>query len=305
MSVIITGATGLIGAALVDYYNELGAEVISAARDVRRARGKYVRYDAEAPIDFEGVCADIVIHAACSAHPMAYSTDPAGVMRANITGTLNLLEYCRETGAKLVFLSSGEVYGSQSAPDGGFTEDMAGFFDSTNPRACYPISKLAAEAMIAAWSAQYGVNAVIARLCHTYGPNISPANTRADAQFLRKAVSGEDIIMKSSGEQARSYLYVKDAARAIALLAKKGARGEAYNIAGREAATVRDYAETLARLAGVGLAFENPSDAERAGYSRVPRAVLNPAKLEKLGFAAEYSLESGLRETYNAWRWAD
>lgn len=76
-TVVITGATGLIGSELAEQFAVAGAEVISAVRNPARARGRWVKYDAAAPLNFD-FRADIVVHAACSAHPMAYSTDPAG-----------------------------------------------------------------------------------------------------------------------------------------------------------------------------------------------------------------------------------
>lgn len=300
-TVVITGATGLIGSELVEQFTAAGAEVISAVRNTARARGRCVKYDAAAALNFD-FRADIVVHAACSAHPMAYSTDPAGVMRANITGTMNLLDYAAQHGSRLIFLSSGEVYGNDPVSESGFTEEETGRIDTMNPRACYPESKRAAETMVAAWAKQYGCDALVARLCHVYGPAITPANSRADAQFLRNALAGEDIVMKSAGSQVRSFMYVKDAARAIMLLCERGVPGEAYNVANRTSvASIREYAATLASLAGVSLKFENPGDVEAAGYSRVSRAVLDPAKLEKMGFRAEYDLEKGLKETLERW----
>ena len=156
--------------------------------------------------------------------------------------------------------------------------------------------------MVAAWAKQYGTDALVARLCHVYGPSIARSNSRADAQFLRKGVSGEDIVMKSDGSQVRSFLYVRDAAEALMLLCRKGARGQAYNVAGRWVHSIREYAETLAHLAGVKVVFENPDDAEKAGYSRVNRAVLDPSKIEKLGFESRTSLEQGLTEMLNICR---
>lgn len=298
---VVTGATGLIGAELVTILSEMGAGVISAVRDTSRATGKCVKYDACLPLEFD-FRADYVIHAACSAHPMAYSTDPAGIMRANLTGTMNLLDYAVKTGARFILLSTGEIYGNDPESDEGFSEDETGKIDTMNPRSCYPESKRAAETMVAAWTRQYGADALVARLCHVYGPSITPTNSRADAQFLRRALAGEDIVMKSAGSQMRSFMYVKDAARAIACLMEKGESGAAYNVAGRTVASIRDYARTLAEIAGVKLAFENPDDVEKAGYSKVSRAVLNPAKLESLGFRCEYDLKNGLKETFERCR---
>lgn len=301
-TVVITGATGLIGSQLVDSFTEAGAEVISAVRNTSRAKGRCVQYDASLPLNFD-FRADIIIHAACSAHPMAYSTDPAGVMRANITGTMNLLDYAVRHGSRFVFLSSGEIYGSEPTGPNGFGESETGRVDTMNPRSCYPESKRAAETMVAAWAKQFGCDALVARLCHVYGPSVTPTNSRADAQFLRNALAGENIVMKSAGSQVRSFMYVKDAASAIMLLCEKGEKGEAYNVSSSiSIASIREYAATLADIAGVELVFENPDDVEKAGYSQVSRAVLDPAKLENLGFVPKYDLKNGLKETFEKCR---
>ena len=93
-------------------------------------------------------------------------------------------------------------------------------------------------------------------------------------------------------------MYVKDAARAIMLLCEKGEAGQAYNVSSSlSVGSIREYAGTLAELAGVQLVFENPDDVEKAGYSKVARAVLDPAKLESLDFTPEYDLKNGLKET--------
>ena len=313
--VLLTGATGLIGSFLAEallYMNEAyGANirVWVAGRSeagVKRRFGAaldgktlvYAPYDATRHIDFD-FDADIVIHAACSAHPMAYATDPVGVMQANVFGTMQLIEYLRaRPGAKLIFLSTGETYGENPDLPEGFSETDHGYIDPMNPRACYPESKRAAETLIACGVKQYGIDARVARLCHVYGPTFTESNSRADAQFLRNALRGEDIVMKSTGAQVRSYCYVADAASAILTLLEKGEPGQAYNVANRNStASIREYAETLAEAAGVLLRFELPPEVERAGYTRVTRAVLNPAKLEALGWRPRFDLKTGLEHT--------
>lgn len=298
---LVTGATGLIGAEVVSALTAASCAVVSAVRDPSRAAGRAVIYDAEKPLNFD-FPVDLIVHAASGAHPLAYARDPAGVMRQNVYGTMNLLDYARDCGARFLFLSSGEVYGLSPAPEAGFPENFTGVLETMDPRACYPESKRCAETMVASWVGQYGADALVARLCHVYGPSISPANSRADAQFLRDALAGRDILMKSAGDQVRSFLYARDAARAILLLLERGEAGRAYNVAGRFVHSIREYAQTLADVAGVRLRFENPDDVEKAGYSRVRRAVLDPSRIETLGFRAEYSLAKGLKETYDRCR---
>ena len=316
--VLITGATGLIGSFLADALLALnashgaGVEIYAAGRSeagIRRrfgqamedARFHFVPYDATKPaaFDFE---ADFIVHAACAAHPMAYATDPVGTMQANLLGTMGLLEYLRaQKGGRLLLLSTGETYGENPDLEGGFRETDYGYINPMNPRACYPESKRAAETLCASYAAQHGVSALVARLCHVYGPTFTPQNSRADAQFLRNVLRGEDIVMKSTGAQVRSWCYVADAASALLLLLERGEAGQAYNVANRGAvASIRQYAETLARLGGMALRFDLPPAVEQAGYTRITRAVLNPEKLEALGWQPRYDLSAGLAHTLDA-----
>lgn len=314
--ILITGATGLIGSFVTDtliWMNEFrhaDIEIYAAGRSeagvcarfgdaVDREYFHYIAYDARNPVslDFK---ADYVIHAACSAHPMAYAMDPVGTMQANLTGVMHLLEYIRNCeNARFIFLSTGETYGENPELKEGFSEESSGYINPMNPRSCYPESKRAAETLCASYGAQYGVDAMVARLCHVYGPTITATNSRADAQFLRKALAGEDIVMKSTGAQVRSYCYVSDAVAALFTMLLRGEKGNAYNVANRDSAnSIREYAEILAEVGGVNLTFDLPPETEKAGYTKITRAVLNPAKLEKLGWKPSYSLHMGLEHTF-------
>ena len=313
--ILITGATGLIGSYLADALllmnDEADADIqiYAAGRSVQGMRSRfsermdrdcfhYVPYDARnaVSLNFE---ADHVIHAATSAHPLAYATDPVGTMQANLIGTMQLLQTLNTQGhGRLVMLSTGEIYGENAQALQGFRETDHGWIDSMAPRSCYPESKRAAETLCASYTAQYGTEAIVARLCHVYGPTFTRTNSRADAQFIRKALAGEDIVMKSEGSQVRSYCYVADAAAALLTLMCRGKSGQAYNVANRfSTVSIRQFAETLAQIAGVRLTFDLPEDTERAGYSKITRAVLDPTKLERLGWEPHYDLRRGLEET--------
>ena len=309
-AIAVTGAAGLIGSSFlralnaVDHAHGLGLKLIAMCRNPERAEKiladienlEYRQYDACAPIgdDFR---ADYILHAASNAHPMAFSNDPVGTMQANLLGTMQLLEHIRRHGGRLVFCSTGEIYGEDPAIEA-FDEESFGAVNPMRARTCYPESKRAAESLCAAYAAQYGADALAARLCYVYGPAITSENSRADAQFLRRALAGEDIVMKSPGSQVRSYCYAADAAAALLTLMMKGEKGQAYNIANpMSVSSIRDYAQTLAGLAGVQLKFELPPEAEKKGYSTVTRAVLNPGKLMQLGWQPMYDLQAGLKHT--------
>ena len=312
--VLVTGAGGLVGSTFVDllmaldrlYGLEISVSVLGRNRNALEARfdaycssngGFRIIEGDVSSVDLSGQEADYVVHAASPAHPLAYAKTPVDVMKANLLGTLNLLELARRCGARLLFVSSGEIYGISDQPDSAFGEGGCGRIDISDPRSCYPESKRAAETLCAAYGAQYGVDAVIARLCHVYGPAITQNNSRADAQFLRNVLAHEDIVMKSPGSQVRSFCYVKDAASGLLYILLEGKTGEAYNVAnGNSVATIRQYAQTLAELGGVKIRDEYPTQTEASGYSRVTRAVLDAAKLQRLGWEPQYDLRNGLAD---------
>ena len=314
-SILITGANGLIASVLVDrlaYMNpdeNAGIELYALVRNREKAEKRFENYleqnwfhiieqDVCEPLQMN-LKMDYIIHAAGNAHPLAFSKDPVGTMKANVLGTMQLLEHaCKYGTEKFLYLSSSEIYGENPIYEKGFTEDSWGKIDSMNPRACYPESKRAAEALCASYASQYGITMNVVRPGYIYGAEITQDNSRADAQFFRRAAAGEDIIMKSTGCQIRSYCYVEDTVSAIITVLTKGTAGEAYNIANHNSnVSVKEFAQTIADCAGVDLKFELPDDVEARGYSKVTRAVLASDKLEQLGWSAEYSLKDGVTES--------
>ena len=314
--ILITGANGLIGSSLVDIlmlandYLENKITVFALGRERERLEKRFASYlyfdelrivegDVTSIAFSEDFALDYIIHAASPAHPLAFSTTPVEVMKANLVGTIHMLDLAMENRAKILFVSSGEIYGISDEAEKCFSENDSGYVDILSPRSCYPESKRAAETLCASYHAQYGVDCVIARLCHVFGASITERNSRADAQFLRNALHGEDIVMKSPGTQVRSYCYVKDAVCGLLFLLAKGKGGEAYNVANKNSvASIREYAQTLAEISGVSIVNGFPTEQESSGYSVVSRAVLNAEKLERLGWRAAYGLKEGLEETY-------
>ena len=118
-------------------------------------------------------------------------------------------------------------------------------------RSCYPSAKRAAETLCASYFAEYGLDIVVARPSHVYGPNSTEKDNRASAQFFRDVLSGRDVVLKSRGQQLRSYTYVADCVSALLTVLTAGVSGEAYNIANPAAtATIAEFAETIAKIGG-------------------------------------------------------
>ena len=219
-------------------------------------------------------------------------------MLANIIGLNTLLKSATCNNAKrLLYISSSEVYGRKEEKRP-YKEDDYGFVDILNPRASYPSSKRAAETLCAAYSAEYGLDTVIVRPGHIYGPTITDSDSRASAQFTRKAKAGENIVMKSAGSQLRSYCYTLDCASAIITILINGKKGEAYNISNPKSnVTIREMAEALSKAGKVNILFENPSDMELNSFNLMDNSSLKSEKLEQLGWQAVYGITEGALKT--------
>ena len=310
-SVLVTGAGGLICSALVDFLLDVGAQVYAAGRSIEKLQRRFshwqgqdglhfIRYDAMEPFSSE-IRFDYCIHGASNANPAAYGSHPVETMLGNFIGMQQILEHARKTGAKRVlYVSSSEVYGKKEGKDP-YHEREYGFVDILNPRACYPSSKRAAETLCAAYVSEYGVDTVIVRPGHVYGPTATASDNRASSQFPRDVLAGKDIVMKSAGSQLRSYCYVLDCVSAMVAVLLKGKTGSAYNISNRESlVTIRQMAEAFAHAAGRKIVFEDPSVAEQKSYNLMDNSALDASSLEALGWRGMFDLAAGVEATLDA-----
>ena len=318
-SILITGASGLIGSYLIDtlmYKNNeehLKCKIYAVGRSERKAKDRFntywespyfafISHDINTPFELPGVeIVDYVVHMASNTHPVAYSTDPIGTITANIIGTNNLLEFAvRHKAIRFAFASSNEIYGENRGDVEKFDENYCGYINSNTMRAGYPESKRCGEALCQAYKKQKNLDVVIPRFTRSYGPTMKMDDTKAISKFIRKSITSQDIVLKSEGTQYYSYTYVADAVSGLLTVVLKGKNGEAYNIAD-EASDImlKDLAKILADLAKKKVVFELPDEVEKAGYSMATKARLNGEKLQGLGWKASYDIKSGLEKTVN------
>ena len=222
-----------------------------------------------------------------------------GTIWTNINGTRNLLEYGRTHNIeRFLYVSSGEVYGNSEQII--WSETDCGFIDNLEPRSCYPISKRTAETLCISYADQYNIDVVIARPCHTYGPFFTEKDNRAFTQFARKARNKENIILKSTGEQYRSWIYIDDCVSGILTILLNGVTCNAYNIADENSnITIKELAERIAESVGTKVIFQIPKDIESKGYSTIKRAIFNVNKLKALGWDTKVSIDEGIYKTLN------
>lgn len=312
--ILLTGATGMIGKELIrillEDYRDLQTDIVAMGRSEVKARERlgdfwenprfsFVEHDINMPLGEKAADighVDYVIHAASTTHPVAYATEPVETITVNVMGLHELLEYARTYEVeRFVFLSSVEVYGENRGDMEKFQEDYCGYIDCNTLRAGYPESKRLGEALCQAYRRQYGMDIVIPRLSRVYGPTMLPSDSKAIAQFIKKGQAGEDIVLKSAGNQLYSYCYAQDAAEGILTVLSKGADGEAYNISDKNSEiTLKELAEMIAELAGTKVVFEIPDTTEQAGYSKATKAMLDAGKAEALGWTAKVGMKEGL-----------
>ncbi len=311
-TIMISGATGMIGSFLIDvlFRKNIGIKVVALGRNENKAKDRFEEYwddpdfsffscDITSPIKSDIGHVDYIFHAASSTHPKAYSTMPIATITANISGTQNLLDFGCENGMKrFVFASSVEVYGENRGDVDKFDESYCGYIDCNTLRAGYPESKRAGEALVQAYIKEKEIEAVIPRLSRSYGPTLLASDTKAISQFIHKGVAGEDIVLKSEGTQLYSYSYVADAVSGVLFTMLLGENKEAYNISDKDSdITLRDLAAIIAEYAGKEVVFELPDETERAGYSTATKALLDSSKLQKLGWKSMFDMKKGLTRT--------
>ncbi len=316
-SILLSGATGMIGSLLVDavlYKNMmegLNCNVIALGRNAEKARkrcssaweSKYFKF-VECDVNKAETMpfapqADYVLHLASNTHPVAYSTDPIGTISANIIGTQNMLDLAVRCKAKrFLFASSNEIYGENRGDTELFDESYCGYIDCNTLRAGYPESKRCGEALCQAYKRQKGLDVVVARLTRSFGPTLQLTDTKALTQFLKNGLNKEDIVLKSSGTQYYSYTYAADAVTGLLTVLLKGVNGEAYNVADQPCdIQLRDLAKMIADLSGTRVIFDLPSETEAAGFSKATKARLNGNRLKELGWLVSYSLNEGVKRT--------
>lgn len=314
-SLLLTGATGLIGTMLVDVLmnqnkeKRLNCTIFAVGRNVEKAKERFGDYwnsplfcfiplDVNNPIGLsENV--DYIIHAASNTHPRLYASDPVGSLMTNLEGTHNLLEYGRTHRMKrMLFLSSVEIYGQALHPDDVFDEKYCGYIDCNTLRACYPEGKRAGEALCNAYISKYDMDIVIPRLSRVYGPTMRLDDSKAMSQFLMNGVRGEDIVLKSQGLQKFSYCYVGDVVQGLLYCLLKGKCGEAYNVADKKTdMLLKDITKYIAGLNGRKVVFDIPDATEQKGFSNVTVGVMDSGKLQRLGWKPFDDLKSGIRKT--------
>jgi CDP-glucose 4,6-dehydratase len=307
---LVTGATGLVGGALVRRLHQLGADLVCFVRDwvpqseLVRSRlieqVATVRGDVRDQALLERVLGEYevqtVIHLAAQTIVTIANRNPVSTFETNVAGTWALLEACRRSPMvkQVVLASSDKAYGDQDVLP--YTEDtpLAG-------RHPYDASKACADLIAQGYAATYRVPVVVSRCGNFYGGGDLNWN-RIVPGTIRSVVRGERPVVRSDGQYVRDYFHVEDGAAAYVLLAERlgadpGLRGRAYNFSNETPVTVLELVQRILGLMGADLA----PDVRNEVTNEIRRQCLSAERARReLGWRPLLSLDEGLRRTI-AW----
>jgi len=316
--ILVTGANGMLATYLIYFFMFLNAkedaniDIYALTRNRQKAEKRFGAFleNRKFHLVIGDVCSEInvdenvdyIIHSAGNASPHFIIHDPIGIIKANTIGTVNILDFAKKHRcARVLYTSTREIYGEESADIQEITEEQYGCIDPTHIRSCYPESKRLAETLLESYRFQYSIDYVTVRIAHSYGPGMNIENDgRVMSDFIFDTVSGHNIILKSTGNAERAFCYLTDAIAGILIAMANGKSGNAYNLANEaEPMLIRDVAEMLVNLfpeKGIRVEYQIPRETS-IGYSKVKRTKLNTDKLRKLGWKCRVSLSEGLRRT--------
>ena len=307
-SILITGATGLLGVHLIDALMTLGdVEIYAVGRSRLNAQQRLGEYYGNSLFHFieQDVCqplpdnihVDYIIPGASNTHPLAYSQYPIETIMVNVKGTEHALELACKCNAIVLYMSTVEIYGNAIA-DETFVEDYNGKLSLATSRSCYTESKRVSEALCQSYIAERGVDVKVVRLSRIFGPTMLESDSKASSQFIKKALANEDIILKSRGEQYFSYTYAADAVAAMLYVMLHGECGQAYNISNEKCDVhLRDFAQICAQSNNKDVVYDLPSEMEQKGFSLAMNAILDNSKLKALGFVPKYEMQNAVNRT--------
>lgn len=314
-TILVTGATGLIGSTLIktlleyNRYSNGNLKIIALGRNKEKILVEYEDYLQDE--NFKILICDInskieisddinyIVHTAAVTKSKILKDFPVETALTSVLGTKNILDLAKEKRVdSVVYLSSMEIYGSFSKSQV-VDEDMLGYIDLKNVRNGYPESKRFCEFLCNAFFKEYGVKVKSARLAQTFGAGIPINDTRIFSTIAKNVIQGKDIILHTKGLSEANYCYISDTINGILTILIKGIDGEVYNIVNEDCHTnIYNMAKMVCEKIAqdkIKVVFDIPADVSINGYAPDTKMKLSCEKLKKLGWKPQYNLEDSYR----------
>ena len=299
--ILVTGGAGFLGSHLCERLVGEGHDVIcldnfftsqksNVAHLLSKSNFELIRHDVTLPVFLE---VDQIYHMACPAAPGHYQFNPIKTIKTSVLGSINLLGMAKRCGAKILLASTSEVYGDPEVHPQ--PESYRGNVNPIGPRACYDEGKRAAETLFMDYFRMNKVKIRIVRIFNTYGPRMHPYDGRVVSNFIRQALTGNEITLFGDGSQTRAFCYRDDLVDGIMRM-MNGPNDFVgpVNIGNPGEFTIKELAELIVELTGTKVSLvHRPLPADDPTRRR-PDITL--AK-NQLGWQPRISLREGLGKT--------
>lgn len=301
--VLVTGGAGFIGSHLCLRLFDEGHHVIcldnyfTGRREnfgerqqelLMSGRFEFVRHDVIEPILLE---VDRIYHLACPASPVHYQYNPVKTIKTNVLGTYHMLGLAKRVKARMLQASTSEVYGNPEVHPQ--PETYWGHVNPIGVRSCYDEGKRVAETLLSDYRRQHGLEARIARIFNTYGPNMAVNDGRVMSNFICQGLRNEPLTIYGNGEQTRSFCYVSDLVEGLLRLMESDV-AEPVNLGNDREISMLELVQTIEKVMGRKLEVVSKPLPEDDPVRRRPD--LTRAR-EELRYEPSVTLEQGLRET--------
>ena len=313
---LITGATGLIGSIYIKcllYINKhlnLNINVIALARSKEKFNNIFSEYleEKNLKVYYQDIKdninitehVDFILHTASITNSKIMIKQPVEVIDISILGTKNILELAKKNKAKIIYVSSMEVYGKLDNLKRKVIESDLGYIDVCNVRSCYCIAKRACESMCISYVHEYNLDIVIARLAQTFGAGVSTEDNRVFAQFAKSVIKKEDIVLHTEGKSEGNYCYTTDAISAFFYLFWKGKKAEIYNVNNEENHTsIYNMAKLIVDNFSDNKVVIDIPKGNIYGYAQDVKIHLSSKKLNDLGWKAKIDLLESYKRLIN------
>jgi UDP-glucuronate decarboxylase len=253
--ILVTGGAGFLGSHLCERLLNQGHDVIcldnlftSQKANIEHLLGQrnfeFIRHDVTLPIFLE---VDEIYHLACPAAPGHYQFNPIKTIKTSVLGSINVLGMAKRCGAKVMLASTSEIYGDPLVHPQ--PESYWGNVNTIGIRSCYDEGKRVAETLFMDYHRMNKVNIRIVRIFNTYGPRMHPYDGRVVSNFIRQAITNQDITIFGDGSQTRSFCYRDDLVEGfLRLMATDNSFIGPVNIGNPGEFTIRELAELVIRM---------------------------------------------------------
>ena len=304
MRVFITGGLGFIGSNFIDHVLENHPEITAIlnidrcdycarVHNVSRCsdpRYSYIQADitniSKMKRLFREFKPDVVVHFAAQSHVDTSFENAEQYIKDNIIGTYTILECVKESGCRLVHISTDEVYGEVNLDETSNSETSV--LNPTNP---YSATKAGAELLVKAYGHSFGIPYVITRGNNVFGPKQYPE--KVIPAFIDAMMKGYPCRIHGEGRSRRNFIYVDDVSRAVMTVLQSGKNGTVYNIGTRNEYSVLEIFDILRKLVSPEATKIHVNDRPHNDK----RYAVDSSALHELGWSEQVSFRDAIQKT--------